>query len=106
MKKIKQYDKLDGQFQQKDRNCKKELNRSTRSEKRQKRRSPLVGLSVVLTAKGRISELVNKPIEITEKEKKIKKEKKEQKKHRTEPLKAMEWYHQIKRKHNRQTVNH
>lgn len=55
---------------------------------------------MVLTAKGRISELVNRPIEITEKEKKIKKEKKEEKKHRTEPLKAMEWYQQIKCKHN------
>ena len=37
---------------------------------------PLMALSVVLTAKKRIIELVNRPIEITIKEKKIKKEKK------------------------------
>ena len=35
-----------------------------------------MALSVVLTAKQRIIELVNRPIEITIKEKKIKKEKK------------------------------
>lgn len=57
-------------------NCKKELNRSPRSEEKQQWKMPLMALSVVLTAKQRIIELVNRPIEITIKEKKIKKEKK------------------------------